>query len=394
MDMLNVNAGAPAPADNAPAPESKAPEPVKVEVVEPQRPSLDDDLLAVYNKLHQPRDDSGKFAGKEPPAAEDTNTDKPAETAEATKEPKADQPEEKAPETAKPSIEAPISWSAEHKAKWASVPPELQGYIAQREADAHKAITRAGEQSRQYEERIKASEPIEQVVQSFKDDIARRGMQPAQAFAALLNAQRMLDANPMDGITRIALGYGIDLRPALQVLAGQQPQFGQPVADPRVAQLEERNRHLEQRLAQHESKMSEWETAAVTKRQTEAETIIASFAKDKPDFAALEADLLLLIPSIREAEPNLPQLQVLEKAYDRARWANPDTRAKLIESQQKEAEARRQDEARKKAEEARKSDKVNVRSAPINSQNPKTVDDTLAEVAAKHFPGYAPRRVA
>src|SRR5690348_16128080 len=125
MDELN-NGAAPVVTESVSAP-----------VVEQAPASFEDTMSAVYDKMNQPRDDGGKFAGNETPAATEG-----AETAaeEATTEEITDQPSETEQETAQPSITAPNSWSAEMKAKFGSLPPEAQQYIAQRESEMHAAI--------------------------------------------------------------------------------------------------------------------------------------------------------------------------------------------------------------------------------------------------------------
>lgn len=76
---------------------------------EPAAPSMDEELRSIWDKAHPHRDDSGKFASKnpaEPPP--ETGTDNAVQNADPTAE--------KAIEQAPPAIDAPISWSAEQKA--------------------------------------------------------------------------------------------------------------------------------------------------------------------------------------------------------------------------------------------------------------------------------------
>ena len=318
---------------------------------------LDDTLDAAWEKANVNGNDrapDGKFAGKDGKAAEQAPADaKPDSAAQKTEA-----------EPATPAIEPPNSWTAEAKAHWAKLPPETQSYIAQRESEAHKAIT-------SYGERVKTYEPFEQIITQHKDDFARRGMGPAQAFAFLLNAQKQLDANPVQGLVDIGLTYGIDLRP---LLSGQQGQL--PASDPRVGQVEQRLNHLQQTLQQQQQQA---EQAA----QAEAEATLKEFSKDKPYYQDVRGMMATFLQS--------GHAQTLQEAYDMAVNASPSTRARIQADQRAADDKKRQDEAAKAAEEAKKkaadaqkSAKVNVRGSSAHP-NPKTMDDTLRSIADRAY---------
>src|SRR5687767_37612 len=143
-------------------------------------PSMEEGMRAVWDKLHPARDDAGKFAAKNP--AEQAADAPPVNE-------NADQTAESQVEQAAPAIDAPLSWSAEQKAKWASVPPDLQTYISQRDKESHDAITRAGQQ-------IKAFEPIRNVIEQFGESFQRNGLQPHEGFARMMAVEQMLEQNP------------------------------------------------------------------------------------------------------------------------------------------------------------------------------------------------------
>lgn len=355
--------------------------------------NIDNELRAIWDKHNPPRGESGRFtshtpegdAAAAPVAADDpalaAETDPAAQAAENS----ADNPEDAKPEPAKPAIEAPHSWSAEEKARWASVPPETQAYIARRETEAHQAITRAGEQVKTLEQQVKAYEPIDQLITANKDDFARRGVTPAQSFSVLLEAQRSLDANPAAGLVQIGLSYGIDLRP---VFAGQQ----QHATDNGVAaRLQSRIDHLEKQLSATSSKVTEREQSeqqaratALADERTKLTRVVEDFSKDKPYWQDLESDVFDMVKVLRDRDSSRSAADLLQDAYERATWANPTIRARIQQDQQRTAEEKRQADAKAKAGDARKAASVNVRSAP-SAPNPKTTDDMLREIAAKHY---------
>lgn len=409
MSVKTVDAGAPAPANNvAISPANMAAEDtamadglagaVKADnaklSIEQQDERETADLMKVWQKHNPDRYSDGKFAPKEAPAV----TDAPAapEAAAATEPVSADPPKDAKVEQAKPAIDPPLSWSADMKAKWAALPPELQTYVAQRDKETHNAYTQSGQKLKELETQVKAYEPFDQLIQANKDNFARRGVAPAQAFAVLLEAQRQLDANPLAGLVQIGLGYGIDLRPVLQ---GQAPQFAQQAQvapDPLVAELEARNRGLEQRVASHEKKIADRETAEKQATIRQGESIVEKFKAEKDksgnllrpyfDDAEVQDYICLLVQNGKIAEIGDSHAK-LEAAYDQAVHALPNIRQRIQEDQRKADEAKRTAEAKAKADEARKSNSVNVRSAPA-AANPKTEDDTLHEIAAKYYPGY------
>lgn len=314
---------------------------------------ITDELSAVWDKAQTgvERDENGRFASNKPKEEAPTNS--------------ADQPQAVTPEPAVPAIEPPQSWSAEARAHWAKLPPEAQTYIAQREGEAHKEITSRGE-------KLKAFEPLDGVLQSYKDDLAKRGVQPAQAVAVLLEAQRKLDADPLGGLINIGLTYGIDLRPLLN---GQAPQVAQP--DPRVQQLEARVNEL---LQQVSARAQQEEQAEHSK----AEALVSEFKKDKPYFQDVEAEMLALIPAFRQRHPEASHKDLLDKAYDAAIHANATIRERILTDQRKAEEAKRAEETAKRAEEARKSGRVNVRSGTAQP-TPKSMEETVDELARKFY---------
>ena len=353
----NVAAEAAAPppvVEDKPAPAVET-TPATPDTPEARDAALTDELSAVWDKQLTngvEKGPDGRFVAKDGKAPE-TNS--------------ADQPQTAPVEPAKPAIDAPQSWSAEAKAYWAKLPPEAQQYIAQREGEAHKEITSRGE-------RLKSYEPLEGVLSHFKDDLAKRGVQPAQAVAVLLEAQRKLDADPLGGLINIGLSYGIDLRPLLD---GHAPQVAQ--ADPRVQQLEARVNEL---LNQVNQQRQQEESAKVS----QAEAALSEFQKANPYFQEAEAEILALIPVMKAKHPDIANdhKAILKKAYDAATHANDSIRERILADRAKADEEKRAKEAAERAEQARKSGKVNVRSGTAQP-TPKSMDETIEETARRLY---------
>lgn len=342
--------------------------PTPVTIVEKHEPTMDETLLAAYNKSTKPdRDEKGKFTAKTEGAEPATGeAEQPAEEAAAETE-STDQPEESKVEPAKPVIDPPHSWSGEHKAKWATVPPELQTYIANRESEAHAAIASAGRY-------IKSHEPFDQLIQHHQEKFAKRGISPAQSFATLLAAQDALDENPLSGILQIGLSYGIDLRPYLQGAQQQPGQASQP--DPMVSQLRAELSEIKGKMTASERAAQEAAQSAQDQQIAQANVAITDFAKDKPHFEEVRVLMGRLIESGEAPD--------LNTAYDMAVNAKPDIRQRIQADQRKADEAKRLADQKAKADAARKAAATNVRSGP-STQSPKTMDDDLQEIARRHY---------
>lgn len=344
-------------AEAAPAPATEAPAPAPEAKSEPQsegdkaaaaEAALDDDLRKVFRKANPDRDESGKFAPKD---------GKPASPLDGKAE---GQPavDAKPAEPAKPSVPPPQSWTAEAKAQWAKLPPEAQAYVSQREADAHKAISQLGQT-------VKSFEPLARIITPHADRIASVGDTPAAYIEKMFAADQYLSRDPVNAIKWLADSYKVDLN----ALADP---FALP-ADPQSQQLNAQLSAAFQEIDQLKRMLNDTrqvvhgrETQEQMARQSQVESTIESFAADKPDFDSLETEILTLIPAVKKSKPDLSHKDVLQEAYDRARWANPATRQKLIDQQRTEAEAKRLDAAKSAAANAKRSAAINVNgSAPV-----------------------------
>lgn len=314
--------------------------------------SLDDELRAIHAKAYPKRTPDGKFQAVE-------GVEPPADQAEAVQAPEA------APvEQAQPAIDAPVSWTAEMKAKFGTLPPDAQSYIAQREREAAQALTRYGQQ-------VKTFEPIAQVVEQHRSIFERNGVTPEQGLPLLFQAQAMLDQDPVSGIAAIARQYGIDLG-ALQ---------GTQVHSPELVSLRAEIANLKQQLTETSSHVRGREEREQDARRQALETQVSDFRKANPDFDLVEAEVISLIPLIRGKEPGLSEKEILAKAYDQAAWLNPDLRTKRTASEAaKAAEA-----ARKKADEAKRLNSLNVKSGTAGKPAARSWDDDLRAIASKHY---------
>lgn len=381
---LDALAEAPAP-DTTPAMPDSAPAPtpeIKADKPDPQiaEKALDDDLRKAFRNANRNRAEDGRFAAKD--AANDDPEITPPKSKLATLAPqdkaaadksvtsKVQTPEVKASEPAResqpPAIAAPTSWTSEMKAKWADLPSEAQSYIAQRERAAHDQISKLGEA-------VKAYEPFGEAANQYIDYFRQIGMHPAAFLAKATETSRSLDRDPVGTIRELMNAYKVDPWSFLDTSAPAQ-------SDPAVSRMQARIDDLERQLSGFTSQQEQAANAQMQQTLNSVMEEISGFAQDKADWSELQADILHSVAAIREQKPNASNKEVLAEAYERAQWANPTIRAKLIAEQAKAAEAKRIEEAKKVATSARQAQSINVNGAHRASAPPSSMDDDLRAI--------------
>lgn len=313
-------------------------------------PSIEDTMSSVWDKMNPERDASGQFKGSEQETVENPDTIE-VETKETT-----DQPENQAQEQSPTAIVAPNSWSAEMKAKWASLPPETQQYIAQRESEMHTAVTQQGQQ-------IKAFEPIRQTLDQHREVFARNGVTEAEGIQRLIEGDRFLSQNPNAAIKWLADSYGVDLR-----------QFaGNPQGDDQSQAPSRDVLELKQEVRQLKSILTDQQRAQHNAEQATVAQTVEEFAKDKPHFEKVRK----IMGSLMQAG----EATDLQDAYDKAVYAHPEIRQSILQDQLKADEAKRKADQEKAASDAKKAASINQKStqgkSPVKGG---TMEDTMSAV--------------
>lgn len=310
--------------------------------------SLDDELSAIFDKMSS----TPEPAPKEAPAVEPEPVSP-------------DQPSNEAPEPAQssPAIAAPNSWSAEYQSKWNALPPELQKYVAEREGQTHAKITQQGAELRTFQ-------PIRQVLDTFKG-YYQQG-QEAHFLHSLAYANAALHQDPIGTLKALAEHYGVNPAQIAGQGTAQQPAASDPVEDlfrdPRIEkQINPEIQNLKGVVQQLYGQITAREQAEQQKAKSHAEDVITEFAKDKPHWGDLEDDVTHEVALIRKSEPNLPMQDVLAKAYDRAQWANPAIRQRILDDQRKTEQEKAKKETAQQAAEAKKHADMNVRTGAAAS---------------------------
>lgn len=342
--MTDVDTGA---AIAAPATDAIAPAQTAVETPVNTMAAIEKTMSDAYDKINPPRSDGGKFAAKTTESADPSDPAKTEITDQTQTVATTDQ--------AKPVIDAPQSWSAEMKAKWSSLPSEVQAYASQREGEAHKRISELGQQ-------VKSYEPIRNVIEQFAPTFQRNGLQPHDAFARMMAVETMLERDPATAIKQIAEAYGVDLSSATQ---SAEP--GNESAE--VRSLKAELQALKRQVGETVSKVTARERSEEERERTNLASTIEKFSTGKPHFEAVRSVMAGLMTS--------GAADTLEDAYDMAIHANKSIRETIDADKRKADQEKTADEAKKKADAAKKAASLNVRGTNGSPAKKGSWEDTL-----------------
>lgn len=305
--------------------------------------ALDDELRAVYAKTNRERAADGRFAAKDSDQSPTAKNGEPSPTATA--------------------IPVPKSWSAEVSQIWETLPPKAQEFLAKRDQESNDKIYQQGRE-------LKAYEPFGKILEQARPVFEKYGMSEGDGFAQLLRANEYLETDARSAIRDLARAYGVE-----DVLAGRSATPQNAVEASLRAELAE----LRRQQGEISHRVTARERSEYERQEATIQTQIAEFAKDKPDFDTLEEDIHDQIVMLKQKEPGLPPTEILNKAYDRARWANPEARAKVLEEQEKAKEAKRLEEAKKRSQDAKRIAPLNVKGSTANSSAARSWDDDLRD---------------
>jgi len=255
-------------------------------------------------------------------------------------------------DTAKVVRSAPNTWKKEAQEAYLKADPIIQAEVDRREADIHKGIE-------QYKQAADWARTVDQVISPYKQTFQQLGISPERAIGEVMEIDHRLrhgtQQEKQDLFVYLSKVFNVDL--------GQVNDTAQ-VTDPRIYQYQEQNQRLQNQL-QH------IETQAQQREYESLHSEIASFQADPAHshFEAVRGHMVALLQA--------NQAKDLKDAYEQAIYANPVTRAAVL---QQRAEADRT-EAAKRAQTAKAASSVNLRSRPaLAAQRPiGSVEDTIRE---------------
>lgn len=219
---------------------------------------------------------------------------------------------------AAPATAIPAAWSKEMHQHWDTLPPQIQEYVSQRELDSSRKISEQGKE-------LNRARPLVELFERYQQSFDRHGVTLEQGMESLMNAQAMLDQDPLRGIATIAQTYGIDL-PKLFGPAYQE-------MDPALKQLVEHNRALQAQILNSQRDQRARQTADQRAAMERGFQQIDDWltVEDRPYFDTVQDTMAVLLDQGMASN--------LDEAYDMACHANPATRQELagLRAQQENA---------------------------------------------------------
>lgn len=327
-------------------------------------------------KAEEPKKEEPKAeASAEEPKAEEVKPEAEAETEKS--EVKAEEPVEEKAETetekepAADKLEAPQNWSKRDKEMLARA-KEADPQIAQWMLDRDKAFQADYTKKTQAIAQLKKDyEPVDQLFAPHREVMKSKNLSPSGLVEAWMNVEKQLAGGEQAAINvvrGIISGYNIPVDKlaaslgvkASEIETGEKP--AAPQGDKQAAippELQARLDALEGRFKQVDQQQLTAAQRAAQEAEVRAQGAIEEFKGETdgrgnllhPFFDDVEADMLAIVQGLKASNKQVPPLKDL---YDRAVYANPETRAKLLTAQKQQEELKRTQAAKEKAANARK----------------------------------------
>tara|TARA_R100001460_G_scaffold44820_3_gene81732 strand:+ start:2363 stop:3448 length:1086 start_codon:yes stop_codon:yes gene_type:complete len=328
---------------------------------QPARPETVAETLAKTLQSFEGEAEAEEETLSEPPEAEE----QPEEAEEAEQLDEADDEEEEQEAAELEPLEAPSHWPKDFAKEFSTMPPEAQHLFMQRYKQMEGDYTQKTQGIAKYKKR---QEQFDEIMQPFRGDFERAGMDDVAAIRQLLAAHDYLRKDPQNAISWLANQYGVDM-----AAVSNDPAAEDDYTDPTV-------KALQQQVAQLTGFIQNQQTQQQSQVQASTQSLIDQFAQEKddkgnpahPHFDAVSNHMGVLIQN--NVAPDLAT------AYDMAVMADPKLRQEKLDSYAKsQAQTSVQSDAVAKAKKAQRS-KVRGSAKPAAPALPAnaSIRDTIA----------------
>lgn len=342
-------------------------------------PSLRDTISAEVEKVEaeQPRrdvsdrarDESGRFASKEP----EVRAEKP--TKEPIKEPKTEA--KAAPEIEAPAYVAPkrpASWKAELDPHWAKLPKEIHDEIARREADFARGVST-------YKTEYDRLKPLGEALKPYESVLQQTGLTATQLIQAAMSAHNAFSGTKEQKLRELARyvnEYQIPVHEMLiqgedgKIYFNQQYFQTQQPKQPQGLTPDEVDKRVRDNWIQMERnrQLNEF----VNAKDGAGNPRYPHFEAVKPTMdGILRAGLAQDLPSAYDAALRMPEHSAIYDEMNKQRLATEEA-----------AKARAQAELAAKAKANRVSPRPQTPTGTAGSGGAKTLRDTISDVVEDH----------
>lgn len=277
----------------------------------------DDDLAAELNaaldaqqpQRNQPLEEAPE--GETPEQADERVYRRDGRRFVAKEEAKADDKAAATPDAAAKQEAAPKAWKPtwykDEFGPWDKLAEPFRNALRDQERNAAQAIEK-------HSTAAKTWDPVNQALAPHAQELAAAGSSPQQYVGQLIEADKYLRASPVEALNWLCNQY---LQCDVIALAdwmhaqGHQPTKVDPVQQELAA--------LKQQMAQLQDMPNRQKQEAINEQ-------IRTWAKDKPDFAAVH-------PLMADIAKRNPQAS-LDEWYQQAQWATPEIRERILKEQE------------------------------------------------------------
>ena len=315
----------------------------EVQAGEPEDNSVTSDVRAAIEQLSRGEESAEEEVREEP--------EEEVEAEEGDDEDISDEVDPASEQQEDPSddLQPPTSWSAEAKTEWSKLSPALQKAVAKRESEMTSGAQKWSEEKRAYDDMLSG---VRQAAQ-------RAGVDEKTGLQNLLRANEALERDPENAIRWLAQTYRVDLSKTQSQEEPNKP-------DPYVNNLQRELHELRNQFQ--------------TREQQEVQSMIENFASQPghEHFETVKGMMGSLIQSGVATD--------LQDAYDKAVYANPETRKLVLASQT----AKKPDAAAEKAKANRaKRGAISTKGSPMGQpaqpkQDYDTVESAVRAAAKQH----------
>ena len=329
---------------------------------QPAGESLRDDLEAVMSGYD---DEMNEITETENLEVEEVEEAEDLEVSEEVEEEAEETEEEPAEEEVEAVVEAPDHWAAADKERFAAAPPELQSWLLERHKSMEGDYTR---KSQEIAETKKNWEPVQEIFAPHMDQLRANGQTPASVIQYWASVENALRQDPAQALRGLAQQYGVTL--------GEQS-ADDTYIDPQVQSMQQELRGLKQQVQQREQH-EENQRRATTNQDIESFQTQKTEAGElaHPHFDDVMDDMKTLA-EVERANGRTPKLGDL---YEKAVWANPTVREKVLAAQQHAAAKKAESVARAKAAKAKGAKKTLRASPDGNSSSDLSLRDELSQM--------------
>lgn len=293
----------------------------------------------------RPRDEHGRFIAKEGEEA-------PAEAAETPEEPEV-------------KVEAPSHLPKAIRERWAALDEETRSVLDENQRDYAKRLQQA-------EDYRRAAGPVyDRLVQAAKDMPALQQQTPEQIAAQVFELAQWanrLETDPVGAIMAIASHRNV--MDQLKAKFGEAPDAPDPMAD-----LRQQVADLQQQLAQRVDPQAIESQVAQQMELARLQAEIDAFSRSKADWEAVQPHIAERVPEMRDANPHLGPIEVLEHTYNTVKQELFDPLFSAAATDAVKAQ---------KADAARKAASINVQPSGAGEPPPMSEDDALNAIWDKH----------